>query len=248
MSYLPLLTFLVGFFVSILSSIAGGGGGLLVSPYLLLIGLPPQVVAGTPKLAGVGLALGSLKKFSKASLFNAQIIRVVLPISVLSGVLGPIIIMRTPSDVVQNIILFATIAISLFTFFIKNIGLQEKKLTRPRVILGSISYLMVSTLQSAFSSGIGTFNMFVFMGVFGLPALKANATKRLTGLASIVIGLIGFSRLGFIDWPHGLALLAGMYFGSQVGAHIALKRGSALVKNAFIVVTLVTAGVALLKG
>jgi len=55
-----LLTFVVGLVSGLLSGVTGAGGGLIVAPYLMLIGLPPASAVATPKLAGVGVGIGSL--------------------------------------------------------------------------------------------------------------------------------------------------------------------------------------------
>ena len=54
------------FLASVFSAIAGGGGGLIINPFLLLLGFNAQTVLTTIKAGGLGLNLGASSKFIKA--------------------------------------------------------------------------------------------------------------------------------------------------------------------------------------
>ncbi|MBX4188923.1 hypothetical protein KW792_02375, partial [Candidatus Saccharibacteria bacterium] len=58
--YLPLFVFAVVFGTSILSGMAGGGGGFIITPFLIAIGLTPQQSIATGKVGALGLDTGSL--------------------------------------------------------------------------------------------------------------------------------------------------------------------------------------------
>src|SRR3954466_15376504 len=61
--YLPLFVFAVVFGTSILSGMAGGGGGFIITPFLIAIGLTPQQSIATGKLGALGLDAGAIAAF-----------------------------------------------------------------------------------------------------------------------------------------------------------------------------------------
>ena len=58
-----IVTSLVAFTSSILSGIAGGGGGFIVAPYWLLIGMTPVQGATTGAFMAIGMGTSSLAAF-----------------------------------------------------------------------------------------------------------------------------------------------------------------------------------------
>jgi len=240
MDLLPIATCFVALVASIGSSIAGGGGGLLISPYMILIGLPPQVAVATPKLAGLGLAIGSVQRFARSNVINWRMVVWLAPISIVAGIVGPQILVQTSQKVVGYIVIAVSISLSLATLKSK-VGLEERQPSKRGRLLGYALYSLIAILQAAFGSGIGSLIMFVFMGLLGMNALAANATKRVVGVGILIPASIILFSNGLIDVPHGIAMLLGMYCGGWIGAHIAINRGSQFIRTAFIAVTIVTA-------
>ena len=60
---LPYVIFVVTFGASILSGMSGGGGGFIITPFYILIGLTPQQSIATGKLGALGLDAGAIAAF-----------------------------------------------------------------------------------------------------------------------------------------------------------------------------------------
>ena len=69
---LIVLTFIVSFVASVISGFGGGGGGFIMTPYYIWIGLTPQQAVATGKLGGVGVAAGALTAFKGHGLVNKK--------------------------------------------------------------------------------------------------------------------------------------------------------------------------------
>ena len=74
----------------------------------------------------------------------------------------------------------------------------------------------------------------------GLTYLEINAIRRITGLTLAIVSSIIFTYYGLIDWMIGLFLMMGGILGGYLGANIAIKKGSALVKVVFTIVVVVS--------
>jgi uncharacterized membrane protein YfcA len=57
-----LLVFLIGVAAAVVGAMVGGGS-LLSIPFLLFVGLPPQVAIATDRFAGLGAAVTSFYRF-----------------------------------------------------------------------------------------------------------------------------------------------------------------------------------------
>ena len=55
----------IGFFVAIVSSISGGGGGMIITPAMILLGFPTANALASLKGAGLGLSIGAITRFTK---------------------------------------------------------------------------------------------------------------------------------------------------------------------------------------
>ncbi len=64
------VTFIVAFLSSIISGMSGGGGGFIMTPYYLLIGLSPQQIVAGASVASLGLGSSSLIAMRGKQLVN----------------------------------------------------------------------------------------------------------------------------------------------------------------------------------
>ena len=78
--------------------------------------------------------------------------------------------------------------------------------------------------------------MFLLVGVVGLSFLHASATAKAVNTATNLAALLLFGLAGHVLWGLGLAMAASNLLGSQVGARVAIRRGSTWVRRVFLVV------------
>lgn len=241
-----ILTFVVGLFSGLLGGVTGAGGGLIVAPYLILIGLPPSSAVATPKLAGVGVGIGSLLKFRKTKLINWYWVKRLLPITIVAAFAGSMLLLRMPEWLIKVISLGFSLEIAIQLLLDRKSGLENRKTSKTKRKIGYFLYSVVETLRGAIGSGIGTLNMAIMMSFFGMEAVSANAIKRFVTLPSFVASLSVIIPNGLINWNHGTALLLGTAIGGYFGAHVAIKKGNEFVKKAFLITVVILAITALI--
>ena len=96
--------FIASIFVGVLSGISGGGGGIIMLPVMLAVGLPPQVAIATMKMGGLGAAVGGLTAFRGSGHIRTDIIKVMAPIAIVVSIAVPIIFTRLDSTVFQTLL------------------------------------------------------------------------------------------------------------------------------------------------
>ena len=202
MSILGLVIFgLAGFFTSILSGIAGAGGGFIMTPLGIFLGLTPAQAVSTGKFSGLSVTIGSLFGMKKAHgrVSKARII----PVMVLAAVVGlavPYVIKTLDSDIYRialGIILLLMIPIIL----VKKVGIESRRPSMIQKIFGGILLAFALTLQGVFSGGLGTLVNIVLMSMLGMTALEANITKRWSQLILNITIILGVLGAGLIVWP-----------------------------------------------
>lgn len=231
-----------GLISGILSGIGGGGGGMLMIPAFVLVGLPPQVAVATGKMNGLGAAFGGLAAFAKTGHIRKDILKVMIPAAIVVGLVTPLAFAAIDSQLFQ-IILGLMLILLVPTLFIK-----KKKLTVPsrkHKVAGYTAYSGVLTIQALFDSGVGSLALFVLTLLLGTSKLEANATKRAVTAVLTPITFIALLIGGFVSLSYGIIGFISVFIGTHIGSKIALKRGERFVTIAM-AVTVVIAGAALI--
>ena len=237
--WLPYVVFGVTFTASILSGMAGGGGGFIITPFYIAIGLTPQQSIATGKLGALGLDAGAIAAFrGKIKQYRNFTFFLVL-IAVGVGFLSSYFIRNIRNENLQLIMGIMNLVMIPF-LFIKHHRLKGR---RKHYILRFLSILLIVVillLQGTFSSGIGSLvNVFLIL-FFGFSALEASLIKRQTSIVLDVVVLAGLLGAGLINFKYGLIGMAGGLTGGYIGSRFALHEGERFARYALMVFMLVS--------
>ncbi len=83
--------------------------------------------------------------------------------------------------------------------------------------------------------------MLAFVALAGFGVLKATAHTKLLNCASNIGGFATFAAVGVINWKIGICMGVAQFIGAQIGASLAMKVGSRIIKPLLIVVSLALA-------
>lgn len=241
---LVILTFFVSFFACILSGLSGGGGGFILTPYYIFIGLSPQQAVATGKVAGLGVAGGAITAFKGKGLVHKHLLLPLIAITIGSSFLAAWVIPKIDAGIFQTIIGILLIVL-IPTLFINKASLQPGARTSKWIFAGYVVYLVVSLVQAMFGAGLAVLLTLNLMLLFGLGAIEANATKRVAQSVQSVLMFILLLLGGLVSVGHGIATFAGSFIGSHVGSKLAIKRGNKFVK-VILAVMMAISGVALI--
>jgi len=236
----------MNFLMGIISGIGGGGGGFVMTPLLIFLGLTPQQAVASGKIGGLGVTLGSLQGLSKAKIHRWKPVLLLMLLATVVGLVTPHIITGLDNAAYRKILgglLLALIPVIL----IKRVGHVATNPPTWQKLLAIPVLLLTLLLQGVFSGGMGSLVVLTLMGLLGMSALEANVTKRFSQVilnVLIVLGLLG-SRL--IIWKVALALFMSGSLGGLIGSHIALKKGDKFVAYAFAILMFIS-GIELLLG
>ena len=228
----------VAFFAGMVDAVVGGGG-LIQIPVLL--GHYPQVAIptlfGTNKLASIAGTSAALWRYAR----SVQIPwRVVVPaaLAALAGALaGAAVVAWLPREAMRPLVLVLMLAVAIYTFRRKDFGHAETRELTPAdrwraVLFGAV----IGFYDGFFGPGTGSFLIFGFVRLFGMDFLRASASAKLLNVATNLSAIGFFASHGPLLWTVGLVMAACNLAGAHVGTWLALRRGTAFVRQAFLVV------------
>jgi uncharacterized membrane protein YfcA len=239
------VTFIVAFLSSIISGMSGGGGGFVMTPYYLLIGLSPQQIVAGASVASLGLGSSSLIAMRGKQLINKRFLWPLAGLTVVFTVLAMLVLPKIQSGIFEVAIGILLIALAP-TLFIKKASMQPGERSRKSIIFGYIAYAII-LFASSLGSGLATLLFLPLMFLMGLNALQSNALRRVLMLFQAVVAFCIVLPQGYIVWSYALAGLVGCYLGGFIGTKIALKRGEKFVKYGLAGIMVISGLVLLIK-
>jgi uncharacterized membrane protein YfcA len=238
-----LVAFGAAFVAGAINSVAGGGT-LLTFPTLIWLGLPSINANATSTVAiwpgTVGTIWGYRTELRKSS---PRMLALVFP-SVVGGILGALLLNRTPPAVfdalVPFLILFATLL-----FMVQEPIQRRLKISNPeshksrRWLIGAMTFqLFVALYGGYFGAGIGIL-MLAALSVLGFTDIhQMNGLKALLGASINGVAAIYFIWARMVYWPEFVVMVIGAIIGGYGGALIARRIGGAAVRRIVIIVGL----------
>ena len=206
----------VGVFLASFMDAIAGGGGIISVPTYLLAGLPMHVALGTNKLsAGLG-SLASTGRYIKSGYVDWKL---GVPSIVLALVGSHFGVLRQRQLPEQR-------------------GDIEPKKQMAIVYLAS---LVVGAYDGFYGPGTGTFLLLIFCNLAKLDVRTAGGNVKLVNLASNIGALVTSLMSGKVFLVLGLIGTVTSFLGHFLGAGLAIKNGSKIVKPAVILVLVLLA-------
>jgi len=229
------------FFAGFIDSIAGGGG--LIQLPALLIGLPKSdtaAVLGTNKLSSIfGTSTG-------AALYRKQIkpdpkvlLAMGLP-ALLGSAGGATLASKIPTSSMRPMVLVLLIIVAVYTWFKPDLGKFEnlRHLPKRRIQIAALAGVIIGFYDGIFGPGTGSFLMLILVASLGYAFITASAIAKVVNVATNVGAIFVFGINGAVIWQIGIIMGVANISGAIIGARLAIKGGSTLVRKVFLLVTL----------
>lgn len=217
-----------------------GGGGLIQLPALLLVlpGTPVVALLGTNKLASVvGTASAAVTYSRRVQLDRGTAGPMALAAFVGSGA-GAAVATFVPSGTLRPVILVALVVVLVLTLRRPALGEVEQLRLTPRTQrrVALAAGFAIGAYDGAVGPGTGTFLVILLVAVIGQSFLHASATAKAVNTATNLAALLLFGLGGHVLWGLGALMALANLAGAQVGAALAIRKGSRWVRRVFLVV------------
>jgi uncharacterized membrane protein YfcA len=232
------------FAAGLINSIAGGGT-LVSFPALLWTGRDPVLANATSTVALWPASLAGVYGFRRELKGGARLFLLFGVPSLAGGVLGAVLLLRTPSEtfarLVPFLILFATLLLAVQEPVARRLrgADDERALSRAWWVGATVFQFLVGVYGGYFGAGIGIL-MLAALGLLGFTDIhRMNALKNLLAICINGVAAVYFITSGAVIWSDVLVMTFAALAGGYCGARLAYKLGRRFVRLAVITIGLV---------
>ena len=228
------------FFAGFIDSIAGGGG--LIQLPALLIGLPKSETAevlGTNKLSAVFGTTVAAALYRKQIRPDPKVLIAMGVPAFLGSAGGAVLASKIPTSSMRPMVLVLLIIVAIYTWFKPDLGKFEnlRHLPKRRVQIAAFAGVVIGFYDGIFGPGTGSFLMLILVASLGYAFITASAIAKVVNVATNVGAIMVFGLNGAVIWQIGIILGVANISGAVIGARLAIKGGSTLVRKVFLIVT-----------
>ena len=232
------------FAAGLINSIAGGGT-LVSFPALLWAGRDPVLANATSTAALWPASLAGVYGFRRELKGEARTFLLFGAPSLAGGVLGAVLLLRTPSEtfgrLVPFLILFATLLLAAQEPISRRLRRAEggHEPTRAWWAGAAAFQFCVGVYGGYFGAGIGIL-MLAALGLLGFTDIhRMNALKNLLAICINGVAAVYFVARGAVLWSDVLLMTFAAVAGGYAGARLAYRLGRRFVRLAVISIGLV---------
>ena len=225
------------FLASFVDAIAGGGG-LISLPAYLLAGVPMHSAVATNKLSSSTGTVISTDRLCKNKYVDWILVFPCIIMAVFGSSIGANISLLVSEKVLKIILIPVVIVVAFYVMKKKDLDKHGSvEITRKKqMILCAASALVVGIYDGFYGPGTGTFLIIAFTVFAKLDLKTANAQAKIINLTTNVTALCIFLINGRIAITLGLVSAACNMAGGYIGAGLAMKNGSKIVKPSILFV------------
>ena len=229
----PIFLFFAALAAGTVNSVAGGGS-FISFPALLFSGIPPIPANATNTIAVWPGTVASSVAYRKAFTPHARrLLPSLLVACVIGGVLGALILLRTPPATFLHLVPWLLLIATLLFVFSGRMTAWvrsraghapgDDKLPRGLFLSGLVLQLVIAMYVGYFGAGTGIL-VLSLLAVLGMEDIHAmNGMKTVLVSVANGVAIVTFIWARVIVWPQGLLMLVGAAAGGYGGAYLAQK-------------------------
>jgi len=231
------------FFVGVVSGFfntIGGGGSLLVLPFLSFLGMDVAVANGTNRLAIVLQSIAGGEAYRKKGVLCFRTALPLAGITTLGSILGTFLAITIDRQYLNlSVAVFISLMAVLLVFKPEMWEKQhEARLSKTGIFF---VFFFIGIYGGFIQAGVGFFLTWGLARAVGVDLLRGNAIKlAIVGLYN-VISLAIFYRNGMVDIPVGLIMAGGSMVGAVIGARFAVAKGNTWIRWILAAVVIISA-------
>lgn len=232
-----------GVFCASFMDAIGGGGGIISLPTYLFAGLPMHLALGTNKLSSCIGTVASTVRYLKNGCVDWLLAIPSIILALIGAHLGTKLHLSMDERYLKLVLLFILPVIAVILLKKKELPEERKPLNeylRRAIVWGSS--LVFGAYDGFYGPGTGTFLLLSFCFLAKIDVRTASGNVKLVNLSSNIGALFTSLAAGKVLIPLGLTAAIFAVAGQYLGAGLALKNGSKIVRPVILVVIVLLAG------
>jgi uncharacterized membrane protein YfcA len=188
-------------------------------------------------------SFAALVRFSRAGLVDPRRAKLTFPLGAAGSLAGAALVLAVPPGALRPVVLVLLAGAALFIGLRRGPPprLEDAPPPRHQLALAGGAAALIGAYDGFFGPGTGTFLIVAFVALLGLGLAHASAEAKVVNFASNLAALVLFATRGTVLWRIALPMAAAQLAGGWIGAHLAIRRGDALVRRVVVGVALALA-------
>lgn len=238
----------IGVFCASFMDAIGGGGGIISLPTYLLAGLPMHFALGTNKLSSCIGTVASTVRYVKNGYVDWFLGIPAIGLALVGAHLGTKLQLAVDEKYLKLVLILILPVIAVILLRKKELPEEWRPLNKwlRRTIIWAAA-LVFGVYDGFYGPGTGTFLLLTFCYLGKIDVRTASGNVKLVNLSSNIGALFTSLAAGKVMIPLGLTAAFFSIAGQYLGAGLALKNGSKVVRPVILLVILLLAGKVLLE-
>ena len=206
-------------------NVVAGGGGMIVIPALMALGLPVDIANGTYRLGVITQSVSGISALRSHSRVEPSAVVPILIPTVVGGGLGALLATSLPRELLKPIVLVTMIVMAaLIAFRKRTLVAPEGEPLSPSQSPWAYVGLFLSGLYGGFiQAGTGFLLLAVLVGTLRYDFVGANAIKLVLVLAFGAVAFGIFVWAGQVAWTPAVVLAVASIIGARLGVKVMLR-------------------------
>lgn len=252
MPELGLLSLAAIFIVTFLTKTYGviiGGASFILQPFLLAIGIPPQMAIAHDIAGTNGSTITGLYVFGKTGHMKYRLALFMLPGLLVGPFAGVWLLSILPAVIIERFIAVVSCAGAAYLLIRhkSDDGLVEKEMPRLWAHYAVIYGFFIGAYIGFSGAGGGIVTGLVLLSLFGLTVTQSIATKRIIHAVPFVTSAIGYYYMGWLQPALFFTIFMACLCAGWVGGHITLRLNEKVLKFIFLSAAVLMAALIVLK-
>lgn len=232
-AFLMMVAFVAGFIDAL-----AGGGGLIVIPALMAVGVPPLSAIATNKVQSTLGTGGAVVAFTRKGHIDFR--KFALPAigAFLGSATGAYLMQLINPAFLAGFIPLLLIAMTVYFLVAPKLSEDDRHSRLGPIGLFVVFYL-IGVYDGFFGPGTGSFMTAALIALGGFGIVRATANTKFLNLAGNLSGLIVWVAGGHVLWVSGSLMAIANILGNQLGAHSAMRFGVRAVRPLLVLMCIV---------
>jgi uncharacterized membrane protein YfcA len=223
---------------------AAGGGTLISFPALLAAGYP-ALTANVTSTVGIWSGyLGGSAGFWREVNEQRSNLRLVAPTAVAGATVGGVLLLTTPShdfrELAPYLLLTACLLFALQPLVSRALG-KRSAAQRTRASILHVGTFVASVYGAYFGAGLGVVLLAVLGTALSEPLARVNGLRSVVALLVNTVAVVIFMARAHIAWLAAGLMTGCALAGGYVGARVARRAPTALLRAAIVAIGLASA-------
>lgn len=232
-----IFVFIVSFAATILSSMSGGGTGIIILPAFLSIGLPYPLILAMSDISSTFWCIPAAYNYLKGRKIDWLFIALFSILGLVGSYFAISVVVAIDQRLLQVIVGVLILCLVAYTFFQKEFGIAERK-TYPawRQRLAYFFAPLHGFYENFFGAGNGiAFSVMAFY-TKGFDFIDALGNYYAIAVSWCLFGFLLLANKGYFNLALMTAGVLGSILGAYIGSRYARYKGNAFIKTTYVVV------------